>query len=94
MSGKDKHKTQTPATRNPQPTTPEPATSRRKFLKKAWGVLGIVAGVEIIAVSAGFFSPSKRNVSNGKQNLIAAGNVGDFKLNSVFPFHSGKFYLV
>jgi cytochrome b6-f complex iron-sulfur subunit len=72
----------------------EQKSSRRRFLKKVWSVLGIVAGVEIVAVSAGFFSPSKRNVSNGSQKLIAAGNVADFKLNSVFPFRSGKFYLV
>lgn len=89
MNGKDKDITPTPATRNSQPDT-----SRRRFLKKVWGVLGIVAGAEVIAVSAGFFSPSKRNVTNGTQNLIATGNVGDFKLNSVFPFRSGKFYLV
>lgn len=96
MSGKDKHITPKPATRNPEPgpRNPDPATNRRKFLKKIWGVLGVIAGVEIVAVSAGFFSPSKRNISNGAQNIIAAGNVGDFKLNSVFPFRSGKFYLV
>ena len=69
-------------------------SSRRRFLKKVWGALGIVAGVEVVAISAGFFSPSKRNISNGTQNIIAAGKVGDFKLNSVFPFRSGKFYLV
>ncbi len=89
MSGKDNHINQQPATRNP-----DPASNRRKFLKKIWGVLGIIAGVELITISAGFFSPSKRNVSNGLQNIIAAGKVGDFKLNSVFPFRSGKFYLV
>jgi len=54
----------------------------------------VIAGIEVVGISAGFFSPSKRNVSSGSQNIIAAGNVGDFKLNSVFPFRSGKFYLV
>ena len=102
MSGKDKHITPTPGTRNPQPAnqSPQPTTRtrnphpRRRFLKKIWAVLGVIAGIEVVGVSAGFFSPSKRNISNGAQNIIAAGNVGDFKLNSVFPFRSGKFYLV
>ena len=89
MKEKYKHTNSKPGTRNP-----EPGNSRRGFLKKVWGVFGVIAGVEILAVSAGFFSPSKRNLSNGVQKLVEAGNVRDFKFNSVFPFRSGKFYLV
>ncbi|MEZ5198835.1 MAG: Rieske (2Fe-2S) protein [Bacteroidales bacterium] len=70
------------------------STTRRSFLKKLWGVFGVIAGLELIAVSAGFMVPGKRNTKSSSMNLITAGKVNDFKLNSVFPFRSGKFYLV
>ena len=89
MKQKNKHTNSKLKTKNP-----EPGSSRRGFLTKVWGVLGVIAGVEILAVSAGFFSPARQNLANGAQKLVEAGNVGDFKLNSVFPFRSGKFYLV
>lgn len=69
-------------------------TSRRNFLKKIWGGFGIIAGLELLAISAGFFTPGKKNFGNTASKFIIAGNVADFTLNSVFPFRSGKFYLV
>ena len=89
MSGESKYTSKQPATRNLQP-----ATNRRKFIKKLWGILGLIAGAELFAISAGFFSPIKRNISSSNKNLVVAGNISDFRLNSVFPFRSGKFYLV
>jgi len=81
---------------NPEPKTQntEPLSSRRSFLKKIWGAFGIIAGLELLAVSAGFFAPGKRNLKEAGKNLIVAGKIDDFKLDSVFPFRSGKFYLV
>ena len=72
----------------------ESTDSRRSFLKKLWGVLGIVAGAEVIAAFADFFVSGKRDEGTALQNLVLAGNVTDFKMDSVFPFRSGKFYLV
>lgn len=70
------------------------SSTRRSFLKKLWGAFGVIAGLELIAVSAGFMMPGKRKAISSNTNLILAGKVNDFELNSVFPFRSGKFYLV
>lgn len=69
-------------------------TTRRNFLKKIWGGFGILAALEFLAVSAGFFMPGKKNYGSEAGRFIVAGNVADFTLNSVFPFRSGKFYLI
>ncbi len=96
MSGNNLHTNPKPATRNSQRGTrnPEPTTSRRSFLKKLWGVLGIVAGIELTGIAFSFLSPGKRKYNKVSANLIVAGKVADFKLNSVFPFRNGKFYLI
>jgi len=70
-------------------------TSRRKFLKKVWTGLGIVAGIELGVVSLGFlFSGHKKGLNEASNNLLTIGNVSDFDMNSVSPFRNGKFYLV
>jgi Rieske Fe-S protein len=89
MTKKNNHINTQTGTQNP-----ESKTSRRSFLKKIWGALGVIAGVEILLMIGGFFTPGKRNLAKSAQNMIVAGNVSDFNLNSVFPFRSGKFYLV
>ena len=69
--------------------------SRRSFLKKAWGVLGIIAGIEVTALIVNFMYPGER-----KKNYAAGGfykNVGklsEIPNNSVIPFRNGRFYLV
>ncbi len=69
--------------------------SRRKFLKKVWTGLGIVAGLELGVVSLGFlFSGNKNSLNKKGRKLIAIGNISDFDLNTVYPFRNGKFYLV
>ena len=67
---------------------------RRGFLKKLWAALGILAGAEIVLTFSGFFSAKRKPLNANSQNLVEAGKIDDFKLNSVFPFRSGKFYLV
>jgi len=70
-------------------------TSRRKFLKKVWTGLGIVAGLELGIVSLGFlFSSNKNNLNAKGSKLVAIGNISDFDLDAVYPFRNGKFYLV
>jgi len=72
-----------------------PNTSRRKFLKKVWTALGVVAGIELGVVPIGFlFTGKKNSLNSNNQNLLAVGNISDFDNNSVYPFRNGKFYLV
>jgi Rieske Fe-S protein len=70
-------------------------TSRRGFLKRIWVGLGVLAGIEFGFVTIGFLSGGKKNKGISKQrDLLNIGRIGDFENNSVFPFRSGKFYLV
>ncbi len=69
-------------------------SSRRGFLKKLWGILGIVAGAELLISFSGFFSAKRKPLIPDSQKLMDTGKISDFQLNSVFPFRSGKFYLV
>lgn len=78
-------------TKNNQPgTTP----SRRSFLKILWIVLGIAAISEFIVVIIAFLSRDKSVRISGKSgNIIEAGHVGRFSLNSVTANIQGRFYL-
>lgn len=69
-------------------------TSRRGFLVKLWGLLGVIAGAELLFTFSGFLSPKRKSLVKESQHLLEAGNVKDFGYNSVFPFRSGKFYLL
>ena len=76
---------------NNVPAIPE-ATSRRDFLKLAWGASGLLALLGGSAVSLKFFAP---RITDGEfGSVITAGNVGDFPPGSVTPFNAGRFYLV
>lgn len=69
--------------------------SRRSFLKKIWGALGIIAGLELSLISMSFLIPGKKKKQKYNVSKIkTVGRISDFKLNSVFPFRDGKFYLV
>ncbi|HPE55389.1 MAG TPA: Rieske (2Fe-2S) protein [Bacteroidales bacterium] len=67
---------------------------RRTFIKKLWTILGIIAGAELLVTFSGFFGAKRKPLFDDSQHLIDAGKVSSFQLNSVFPFRSGKFYLV
>lgn len=70
-------------------------TTRRKFLKKVWTALGIIAGVEMGIVSLSFLFSGKRSSQNANgNNLLAVGNISDFDNNTVYPFRNGRFYLI
>lgn len=68
--------------------------SRRSFIKKVWGGLGILAAVEFTVVVFGFLFSGKgnKNVYIPKQ-LIEAGSVNSYESNSVTVFRGGRFYL-
>jgi len=70
----------------------EPIT-RRDFFKLAWKWLGIIAAVEITGMFTAFmFSGKSKNNSNPKQ-LLEAGPVDSFAVNTVSAFMGGRFYL-
>jgi nitrite reductase/ring-hydroxylating ferredoxin subunit len=70
-------------------------SSRRNFLKKIWVGLGALAGIELGVLTIGFLSDGRRNRDNlDAGRLMKIGKIGDFERNNVYPFRSGKFYLV
>jgi Rieske Fe-S protein len=68
--------------------------SRRKFIKRIWGGLGIIAFGELILVCAAFLKPGKpRAADTDSVDLVVAGDVDTFDINSVTAFKRGRFYL-
>jgi cytochrome b6-f complex iron-sulfur subunit len=74
-------------------TEPIDRITRRDFLSRLWKGLGIIAALEVIGfITAFIISGKSRNVSSPKQ-LVEAGPVDSFGLNSVTAFMGGRFYL-
>jgi cytochrome b6-f complex iron-sulfur subunit len=68
--------------------------SRRDFLKKLWKGLMIVAALEFVSVFFGFLFSGKDNSKKADpKNLMDAGPVESFRMNSVTAFRNGRFYL-
>jgi cytochrome b6-f complex iron-sulfur subunit len=81
--------------KNPIPPKADKAEpiSRRDFFNMAWKGLGILAGLEAIGmITAYFFSGKNKNTSAPKQ-MLEAGPVDSFGLNTVSAFMGGRFYL-
>ncbi len=70
----------------------KPKLSRHEFLKRTWKVLGVIAGVEVAALTVNVLSPRKE--SSPAARTLNAGSVNDYPENSVTPFRQGQFYLV
>ncbi len=69
--------------------------NRRSFLKRSWLWLGVIAGVELTAITFSMFSPGKRTkAANSYTSVKTAGYVGNIKPGSVSPHRNGQFYLV
>jgi nitrite reductase/ring-hydroxylating ferredoxin subunit len=72
---------------------PQQGITRRDFFGTAWKALGIIAGLEVIGLFAAFlFSGRGRSTSAPKQ-LLEAGPVNSFGLNTVSAFMGGRFFL-
>ena len=70
------------------------AKTRRDFLTWLWVGLGIIALIEFAGVVIAYLRPGKRQEKSAKSgDLIEAGRVERFPLNSVTAFVRGKFYL-
>lgn len=67
--------------------------TRRNFISRLWPVLGVVAGVEIVAAIAGFLSPPNKRINKKAKQLIDIGMVSDFRKGTVTPFKGQRFFL-
>lgn len=67
--------------------------SRRSFLNKVWIGIGAIAGIEVLGISINFLLHASKEKDKDLSSFVTAGKVDDFKLNSVTPFRSGRFYL-
>ena len=69
--------------------------NRRSFLKKSWGWLGIIAGIEFTAIMGNFLWPGKKSAAATTGNTIFSIGRSDQIINgSVIPFTNGRFYFV
>ena len=78
--------------KKPVPVKTEPI-NRRDFFNKAWKGLGILAGIEVIAMLGGFMFSGKPKNNQANKQLLEAGPVDSFAKNSVSAFMGGRFFL-
>jgi cytochrome b6-f complex iron-sulfur subunit len=67
--------------------------TRRDFLNMAWKGLGIIAGLEIVGFITAFIFSGKSKGNASQKQLLEAGPVDSFGLNTVSAFMGGRFYL-
>jgi cytochrome b6-f complex iron-sulfur subunit len=73
--------------------TPAEGITRRDFFSMAWKGLGIIASLETLGIITGFFFSGKSSRVSPPKQLLEAGPVEAFGLNTVTPFASGRFFL-
>jgi len=70
-------------------------TGRRRFMNKAWKILGWIAAAELGIFMISLLKPSKELHKGKKSSSIKIiGNVEDFPVNSVTPDRINKLYLI
>ena len=74
-------------------TGPDKEINRRDFFKLAWKGLGIIASLEVLGVFTAYFSSGKARSASAPKQLLEAGPVNSFELNTVSAFMGGRFYL-
>lgn len=67
--------------------------SRRDFFGMAWKGLGILAGLEVLGILTAYFVSGKNKQASPPKQLMEAGPVESFGLNTVTAFMGGRFYL-
>jgi cytochrome b6-f complex iron-sulfur subunit len=71
--------------------------SRRRFLRRLWKLLGLLALAEALWLVASFLRPRKERLgadgANGAGGTVTAGRTSDFPPGSVTAFPQGRFYL-
>ena len=68
-------------------------TSRRKFIRRLWGSLGVILSLEFVWMTISFLSPGKSS-SGKKSSFVTVGALKNIPDDEVIPVRSGKFYLV
>ena len=68
--------------------------SRRSFINNLWIALGAIAGIEVLGISINFLLHGSKKKNKDTSLFVIAGKVEDFKLNSVTPLRSGRYYVV
>ena len=71
----------------------EAPVTRRDFFGMAWKGLGVLAGLEVLGMIATYFFSGKNKGSAAPKQLLEAGPVDSFGVNSVSAFMGGRFYL-
>ena len=66
---------------------------RRRFLKKLWASIGIIAGLELIYIVFNFLQPKKAIKNTLSENYFEAGPQDSFKKNSITSFRNRSFFL-
>jgi len=72
---------------------PSERISRRDFFGMAWKGLGILAGLEVLGILTAYFVSGKNKQAAPPKQLMEAGPVDSFGLNTVTAFMGGRFYL-
>ena len=67
--------------------------NRRDFFNLAWKGLGIIASVEVLGMIPTYFFSGKNKSGTPPKQLLEAGPVDSFGLNTVSGFMGGRFYL-
>ena len=74
-------------------TTPPGRVSRRDFFGIAWKSLGILAVLEGLGMISAFIFTCKNKHGPVSTQMLDAGPVDSFELNTVSAFMGGRFYL-
>jgi cytochrome b6-f complex iron-sulfur subunit len=67
--------------------------TRRDFFGLAWKGLGLVAAIELLGMIAAYFFSGKKAGTVKPKQLLEAGPVASFGMNTVTAFMGGRFYL-
>ncbi|MCF8381913.1 MAG: ubiquinol-cytochrome c reductase iron-sulfur subunit [Bacteroidales bacterium] len=74
--------------------TNEIKTGRRSFIKRTWKWLGIAALAELTIFTFGMLRQGKKNDDKLNANLMDAGGVEDFPINSVTADRVNRYFLI
>jgi cytochrome b6-f complex iron-sulfur subunit len=73
--------------------TPSEEITRRDFLSLVWKGLGFVAAMEVAGMITAYTFSGKNKSNTAPKQLVEAGPVDTFGMNTVSAFMGGRFYL-
>ncbi|NOY38291.1 MAG: Rieske (2Fe-2S) protein [Chlorobi bacterium] len=78
---------------NEQAPGVESPGGRRNFIRKFWGWIGLIAGLEMTWVSLTFLNGGKKKKESSETSYTEIARAEDIPENSVFPYRAGRLYL-